>query len=219
MVSCLLHLLAAFVPFLIFFSVPQVAALAIVFLIRVVVPVLFGSIGVAAVSILMLRRRAQPSTGTREAVALAGSSGIDLLAMSLVATILAIVAVLFMGAYGFILLHFFYGPPVAIQVLVSERLPLRDSLMKARSYLRGQWRLVLYLLSVSLLLGLVSFLVLGAAFTGVRELAQSWRSILLALSQGLVTGAAAALIAAAQVALYLEVRTGYPAAGPEPEPV
>lgn len=179
---------------------------------------LLGSIAVAVVSVLILRRRGEPSTGTREAIRLVRSSGIDLVAMSLIATILAILAVLFMGAYGFILLHFFYGPPIAMQVLVSERLPLRDSLTKARSYLRGNWRLILYLLSVSLLLGLLSFVALGAAFAGVRELTDPWRSVLLAVSQGVVTGAIAAVVAAGQIALYLELRAAYPAVDAEPGP-
>lgn len=182
-------------------------------------PVVFGSIAVAVISILMLRRRGEAATQTKEAITLARSSGIDLLAMSLVATILAIVAVLFTGAYGFILLHFFYGPPIAMQVLVSERLPLRDALTKTHSYLRGNWRLVLYLFSLSLFLGLLTFLALGAALTGIQQVAAPWTPLLLAISQGLVTGAVGALVVAAQVALYLELRAAYPAVDVEPEPV
>ena len=136
--------------------------------------------------------------------------------MTLVATLLAIVAVLFLGAYGFIVLHLFYGPPVAMQVLVSERLPLRDSLIRARSYLRGNWRLLAYLFALALLIGLVTFVVLGGAFSVMREMVEPWRSLGLAGWQGLVTGALSSVIVAAQLALYLHLREVWP--GPSPVP-
>lgn len=201
-------------PFAIFFSVPTIAALPTVFLIRVVVPVLLGSIAVAIISVLILRRRAEPSATLGDAISLVRTGGMDVLTMSLVATLLAIVAVLFFGAYGFVVLAFFYGPPIAMQVLASERLPLRASLSTARSYLSGNWRLVLYLFTIALGSGLVAFVVLGAAFAGLREGPRPWSSIALALSQGLVTGALASVVAAAQVAAYLRVREGFP--GNEP---
>ena len=185
-----------------------------VFLIRVVIPVILGSVAVAVISLLMLRRRGESSASLGEAASLTRSSGTDLLAMSLVATMLAILAVLFLGAYGFIVLHLFYGPVVAVQILVSERMPLRDSLSRARAYLRGNWLLVGYLFAVALLLGLVSFLVLGAAFTAVANVPAPWDSVALATSQGLVTGVVGALVAAAQVALYLQVRALWPEPGP-----
>ena len=209
-VSCGLHLLAAFAPYLIFFRIPEGAALPVVFLIRVVVPVLLGSFAAAAISVLVLRRRQGLSTSVSEAVSLTRGNGTDLLAMALVATMLAIVAVLFLGAYGFIVLHLFYGPPVAMQILVSERLPLRDSLVRARSYLRGNWRLFAYLFALALLIGLVTFVVLGAAFSVVREVVEPWRSLGLATSQGLVTGALSSVIVAAQIALYLQLRELWP---------
>lgn len=209
-VSCGLHLLAAFAPYLIFFRIPEGAALPVVFLIRVVVPVLLGSFAAAAISVLVLRRRQGLSTSVSEAVSLTRGNGTDLLAMALVATMLAIVAVLFLGAYGFIVLHLFYGPPVAMQVLVSERLPLRDALVRARSCLRGNWRLFAYLFALALLIGLVTFVVLGAAFSVVREVVEPWRSLGLATSQGLVTGALSSVIVAAQIALYLQLRELWP---------
>lgn len=216
-ISLVLHLLAAFLPFLISFEVPEIAALPTVFLIRVVVPVSLGSIAIAVISVLMLRRRTEPAARIGDAVGLVRSSGMDLIAMSLVAALLAIVAVLFLGAYGFLLLHFFYGPPIAMQVLVSERLGLRQSLTTARAYLRGNWRLILYLFSVALGLGLVTFLVLGGVFTSVRSAPEPWGSLVLATSQGIVVGAVTAVVAAAQVALYLQLRALWP--GPtEPEP-
>jgi len=207
----MLHLIAAFAPFLIFFSVPDAAALPLIFLVRVVAPVMAGSLAVAVISVLLLPPSAEPSPGVRAAARLARGAGMDLWAMSLVATMLAIVAVLFFGAYGFLVLHFFYGPPIAMQVLMSERLSLRESLRSARAYLRGSWRLVLYLFSIALILGMLTFVVLGAAFSAWQDSSEPWSSLALAGSQGIVTGAFAAVVAAAQVALYLQVRMEEPA--------
>ena len=214
-ISCGLHLLAAFAPYLIFFRIPDGAALPVVFLIRVVVPVLLGSLAVAVISALVLRRREEPSSSISEAVSLTRARGTDLLAMALVATLLAIVTVLFFGAYGFILLHLFYGPPVAMQILVSEQIPLRDALGRTRSYLRGNWLMFGYLFALALLVGLVTFVVLGGAFTVMRETPEPWRALGLTASQGLVTGALAASIVAAQLALYLHLRKVWP--GPAEE--
>lgn len=215
-ISCALHVAAALAPYLIFFRIPEAAALPVVFLIRVVVPVILGSITVAVISLLFLRRQAQPSASIGEAIALTRTGGTDVLAMSLVATMIAILAVLFLGAYGFIVLHLFYGPPVAMQVLASERLPLRDSLSTARSYLHGNWRLLAYLFAVALLVGLVTFVILGAAFAGLRNAPEPTRTMVMVVSQGLITGALAAFVAAAQVALYLQLRSLWP--GPSQEP-
>lgn len=209
-VCCGLHLLAAFAPYLIFFRIPEGAALPLIFLIRVVIPVLLGSMAVAVVSPLVIRRRQGSETSIGEAITLARSGGTDVLAMSLVATTGAIVAVSFLGAYGFLVLHLFYGPPVAIQTLVAEGLPFRESLQKARCYLSGNWRLVAYLFALALVIGLVTFVVLGGAFGAMREVAEPWRSLGLTASQGLVTGALSAVIVAAQIVLYLHVRDLWP---------
>lgn len=216
--------MAAFAPFLIFFRIPESAALPVIFLIRVVVPVLLGSLAVAVISALLVRRQEQTSTSVSEAVSVARRPGTDLLAMSLVATMLAIVAVLFLGAYGFIVLHLFYGPPIAMQVLVTEGLPSRDSLRRARAYLRGNWRLFAYLFALALVVGLVTFVILGASFTVTREAPEPWRSLGSAASQGLVTGALSSVVVAAQIALYLHLRKvwpippGEPTTGPDANP-
>lgn len=204
---CLMHVIAALLPYLVTFEVPDAVGYPLVFLFRVVVPVLLGTIAIAIGSRLLLRA---PGDELRAAEGASRSVSRDVTArwpdvavMGLVASMFAIVTVLFLGAYGFLILHFFYGPPVAIQALVTERISYRDALQRARALLQGNWRTILYLLNASLAIGAVGLLVLDL----VVRLVGTGGGPVLAVFQGVVLGALTAFLAGAQVSIFLYLRT------------
>ncbi len=202
-VFCALHVVAALLPYLVVFDVPDAAGYPLVFLFRVVLPVLLGTLAIAVGSILLLRR-----WGDDGPVAVEDSGSAwrevaerapDVAVMGLVASLFAIVAVLFLGAYGFLILHFFYGPPVAIQALLVTRGSYGDALQQARALLQGNWRTILYLLNAALAVGAVGLLVLDL----IVRLFGTGGGVVLALFQGLVLGTLTALMAGAQVSIFV----------------
>ena len=201
------HVLAAVLPYLVAFDVPAALGYPLVFLFRVVLPVLIGTVAMAIASSLLLDspdpgEASTSNASLRSAWREIGPRRIDVVVMGLVASLFAIAAVLFLGAYGFLILHLFYGPPIAIQVLVGEAGSYRESLQRARLLLRGNWRTILYLLNASLAIGAVALLVLDL----IVRFVGGGGGALLAVFQGLVLGALTALLAGAQVSLFLYLR-------------
>ena len=191
-------------PYLVTFDVPAAIGYPLVFLFRVVLPVLIGTVAMAIGSSLLLDSPGPGEVSTsnaslRSAWRQIGPRRFDVVVMGLVASLFAIAAVLFLGAYGFLILHLFYGPPIAIQVLVGEAGSYRESLQRARMLLRGNWRTILYLLNASLAIGAVALLVLDL----IVRFVGGGGGALLAVFQGLVLGALTALLAGAQVSLFL----------------
>lgn len=200
---CAIHVVAALLPYLIVFDVPDAAGYPLVFLFRVVLPVLLGTVAMAVGSILLLRRSDVDAPlaveGFRKAWREVAQRAPDVAVMGLVASLFAIVAVLFLGAYGFLILHFFYGPPVAIQALLAKRGSYGDALQQSRALLQGNWRTILYLLNAALAIGAVGLLVLDL----IVRLVGTGGGPVLAVIQGLVLGTLTASLAGAQVSIFL----------------
>jgi nitrate reductase NapE component len=206
-----LHVAAALVPFLIFFDVPDDGTLAIVFLVRVVVPLVAGSVAVALATHLARRGAADdPATEHGSPSPSLEGKWVDLLSLALFAALLGVVLVLFLGAYGFLILHFVYGPPIAAQVLLFEGLPFREALVRTRLLLAGNWRMVLYLLTVAIVIGLIGFVVVGALYSLVDGRSDTPAALVLSVGQALVVGALTSYLGAAQTGLYLSLSAKEP---------
>ena len=227
-IFCLLHVLAALIPFVFFFEVSDEAALPLIFLTRVVIPVIIGSIAVAIGSRIVSRRDDEPAIdpvtdpdGVPDAddggpLAAPGTRALDLFALSLIAAMFSVAGVLFLRAYGFLILHMFYGPPVAMQVAVLEGRSFSEATRRARALLKGNWRLILYALNIAVLIGILNLVLLGPLY-GLLDGSDFELGPALAVSvvHGIVLGVLTSYLAAVQVALY-EHLIGLPA--PEIEP-
>lgn len=210
-IFCFVHVVAALLPYLVVFDVPDAVGYPLVFLFRVAIPVVLGTFAVAAASLLLLEGPdLETDDGTLDGVTPRPLDRIrarwtDLVVMGLVASLLGTAAVLLLGAYGFLILHLFYGPPVAAQVLTLEGLRYGEALQRARVLLRGNWRTILYLLNASLAIGALGLFVLDVVVRALGGPDAVVRPVL-GLAQGLVLGTLVAFIGGAQAAIYLHLR-------------
>ncbi len=204
------HVVAALVPFLFFFRPDAGVALPVVFLIRVVIPVALGSLAVALVSPSMIAP-ADPTPSLRAEERRIRAARADLVAMCLLASMAAVVAVIFLGAYGFLILPLFYGPPIAMQILSAEGASFGEAMTGARVMLKNNWRTMLYLFNVSLGTGLVAFVLIGGLFSLLTGGPEPITSVIVAIGQGAIVGSLAAFLAAGQNAIFLRLRGPIPA--------
>lgn len=212
-IFCLLHVLAALIPFVFFFEVSDEATLPLIFLTRVVIPVIVGSIAVAIAS-RILGRETAPDGSPHEDAPLedvepadaSGTRALDLFALSLIAAMFSIAGVLFLRAYGFLILHMFYGPPIAMQVAVLEGRSFSEATRRARTLLRGNWRLILYMLNVALLIGILNLILLGPVYGLLPDDFDMAASLAVSVVHGVVLGVLTSYLAAVQVALYEHLR-------------
>lgn len=217
-IFCVVHIVAAVLPYVVVFDVPDAVGYPLVFLFRVFLPVVLGSVAIAIASVLLTNRMAsvageapppRPIGAVRERWS-------EVLVLALIASLMGTAAVLLLGAYGFLILHLFYGPPVAAQVLILERLSYRDALQRAKLLLNGNWRAVLYLLNAALAIGALGLLLLDLVVRLTGGGSDAVVRPVLGLAQGIVLGTLTAFMAAAQLAVFLYLRDHHAPAPPEP---
>lgn len=164
----------------------------------VVIPALAGSFAIAALSRHVLEDLPQARWDAPRIPLLRA----DVLGMMLVAALGAVAAVLLLGGYGILVLPFFYGPPIAMQILMTEERSLSEALQRARATLAGRWHTMLYLFAVALVLGIVSIVPVG----GLVSLADGRDDLgtiaALSLGRGLLIGLFAGFLGAMQIAIF-----------------
>lgn len=169
----------------------------------VVIPTLAGSVAVA----LFSRHVLGASVATPDDVENESRPSLlrpDVLGMTLVAALAGVGAVVFLGGYGILVLPFFYGPPIAMQLVVTRDLSLSEALQTARALMAGRWHLMLYLFATALLLGIVAIVPVGglvslAGSEGLTTIAA------LSLGRGLLIGLFAGFLGAMQLAIFRTV--------------
>lgn len=202
------HLVAAALSFLLLLaasSLGNAAAIPARLIAGVVLPVIAGSLAVAALARHVLSR---PRLGETEASGPA-SHGLlrsDVIGMTLVAALVAVVAVIFLGGFGILLLPFFYGPPIAMQFVVAEEMSLSEALHAARAALAGGWHTMLYLLLVALVLGVISIVPVGGLVSLANERDDLYTIAALSLGRGLLIGLFAGFLGAMQIAIFQRLR-------------
>ncbi len=205
-----IHLLAAVLSFLILLAAPAEVAAAVIparFVAGVLVPTFAGSIGVAILTNVLIRPDAAGGGITGVVTGTTAS-------MATIAAAVALVAVLFLGGYGVLVLPFFYGPPIAMQIAVAEGWGVQASLASARARLRGNWHTVLYLFAVAVALGVLSVVPVGGVFSLVAERADVAVVALVSVARGVLIGIFATFVGVMQVSSYLRLRHGAEAASP-----
>ncbi len=168
----------------------------------VIVPTFAGSICVALLTKFLLASRARslgedpPARVTNGAV----------LVMASVASGVALVAVIFLGGYGVVLLPFFYGPPVAMQILIAEKRPPGEAVSAARERLRGNWHTIVYLFGVAVASGILALVPVGALFSLAADRGDLPTVGAVTLGRGALVGLFATFAGVMQVTLYLHLR-------------
>lgn len=201
------HLVAAALSFLLLLaasSLGDVAAIPARLIAGVVLPVIAGSLAVAALSRHVLSRHTE---GEDEAAAVSrGLVRSDVIGMTLVATLVAVGTVVLLGGFGILLLPFLYGPPIAMQFVVAEESSLSEALHKGRAALAGAWHTMLYLLLVALILGVISIVPVGGLVSLADGRADLYTIAALSLGRGLLIGLFAGFLGAMQIALFQRLR-------------
>lgn len=171
----------------------------------VVIPVVAGSLAVAALSRHVLEG---PLEEAPDRISLLRA---DVLGMTLVAALGAVAAVLLLGGYGILVLPFFYGPPVAMQIVVTEERSVSEGLHRARASLAGRWHALLYLFAVALVLGIVSIVPVGGLVSLAGDRDDLGTIAALSLGRGLLIGLFAGFLGAMQIAIFRRLMEPAPA--------
>ena len=219
---CGVHLFLTLLPFVFFFDIPDSTQLSLFLFLQILLPVSFGSVAVAiGTAIVANDVVGRDDVGPGVVWRSFGVLRRETFMAALVAAIVALLAALLLGFYGLFLLPLFYGPPLVAQALAVERVPLRAALRKARLLAAGNMlRVFVYLLNVSLGIGVVAFMVVGTLIELTRQAPEAATSIVLAVVQGIVLGLLIAYLACVQTVMYLSLRAGkegYDAAALEAE--
>jgi hypothetical protein len=202
-----LHAAGALLSFLLLVAASSLGAVAAIparLTSGVVIPAIAGSMAVALFSRHALAGTVATSPDVEDE-ARPTLARPDVLGMTLVAALAAVGAVVFLGGYGILVLPFFYGPPVAMQLVATRDLALSEALQTARTLMAGRWHLMLYLFATALLLGTVAIVPVG----GLVSLAGGSEGLTtiaaLSLGRALLIGSFAGFLGAMQLAIFRTV--------------
>lgn len=207
-----LHLAGALLSFMVLLAASSLGTFAAIparLLAGVVIPVVAGSFAVAALSRHVLEVLPEGEAGVVQRAKLMRP---DVLGVTLVAALAAVAGVVLLGGYGILVLPLFYGPPIAMQLVVTRELSLAEALQTTRVLLAGRWNVVLYLFAVALVLGIVSIVPVGGlvSLAGGRD--DLGTIAALSLGRGLLIGLFAGFIGAMQLAIFRRLeKPGQPA--------
>lgn len=197
-----LHMAGALLSFMLLLaasSAGDFAAIPVRLLTGVVIPVIAGSFAVAALSRHVLEALpADGGDGTVRTKLLRP----DVIGMTLVAALAAVAAVLLLGGYGILVLPFFYGPPIAIQLVLTRGLAVADALQMTKVSLAGRWNTLLYLFAVALVLGIVSIVPVGGLVSLAAGRDDLGTVAALSVGRGLLIGVFAGFLGAMQIAIF-----------------
>lgn len=133
------------------------------FLAQIVVPAVAGSWGIALSAIVFAERAAGREATLASAFTALKSVRRDVLLASLIASMMALWAIILLAQFGFILMPLFFGPPFLIQAIALDKLPAKDARVRTRDVLKGYTgRAILYLVVIALAIGLLGGVALQA---------------------------------------------------------
>lgn len=210
----LIALVMTAVPSLFVFDFAENVALPLYLLLAVVLPAVLASIGFGLTASLLWNRQRTGLAAEMHPVTLRGvidelgRHRNELLASALLSGMIALAVALFLGGLGLLLLGLFFGPPILVQVITVERKSMQEAWGRTRQLLRRKLaRVLLYLLTVSLGIGLLSAVTLNAVFRMTEGMLEAARYVLLGGSQVLIVGLTTPLLACASFACYDVLRS------------
>lgn len=205
---CAVHLFLTLIPFVFFFEIPDSTQLSLFLLLQILLPVSLGSVALAVGSGYIANDIAGRDDVTPGSVW--RSLGVlrrETFMAAFLAAVIALLAALLLGFYGLFLLPLFYGPPLVAQTIAIERVSMRSALRRAKEVAaRTVLRVFVYLLNVSLGIGVIAFVVVGTLIELTDQAPETATAIVLAVIQGIVLGLLIAYLACVQTVLYLSLR-------------
>lgn len=209
----LIALVMTAVPALLVFDIAEGMALPLYLLLAVVLPAVLASIGFGLTAIVLWNRSRtgldadfHPTT-VRAAFASLGPIRKELLACALLAGMIDLALAVFLGLLGLLLLGLFFGPPILVQVVALEKLSLQEAWPRARSLLKGRTaRVLLYLLTIALGIGLLSAVTLNLLAQLTENMADAASYVVLSVLQILAVGLTVPLLACASFVCYRSLR-------------
>lgn len=188
-------------------DLPSGPSVLIVYLLFIGVPTILGSFAVGVSAVLLTDRLAGVPRSVGEATRIAAQRLGSIVLAGLVATVLATFCLFVLPPFigSFVMVPFFLGPPVVAQAIVLEQRRLGDAWERAKVLLKGHWgRLLPYLLTIALGIGLVNLVVVGSVGSAVGGLSAAiWVVVLV---QRLVATLTLPYIACADLVAYFDVR-------------
>lgn len=215
----LISLVITIVPTLVVFEIAASIALPLYLLIGVVLPSVLASIGFGLTAVVLWNRSRtgldaefHPTT-VRGALSSLGSQRKELLASALLSGMIGLALAVFLGFLGLLLQALFFGPPVLVQVIALERLTLQQAWPRARVLIKGATpRVVLYLLTIVLGIGLLSALTLSLLAELLGGIEETARFAVLSALQIFAVGLTLPLLACASFVIYRHLRASRDAA-------
>jgi hypothetical protein len=135
--------------------------LFLVFLAQVAAPAFLGSVGMATASLIFRSVLAGEPLGVREALGALRPYRRNILLSSVFASMAALWSIILLGEIGFFLMPLFFGPPILIQVIALEGLPMRPARRRTSELLsKNLGRVLLYLFVLTLAVILIDTAVL-----------------------------------------------------------
>ena len=209
----LIALVMTAVPALLVFDIAEGMALPLYLLLAVVLPAVLASVGFGLTAIVLWNRLRtgldadfHPKT-VREAFSSLGPIRKELLACALLAGMIDLALAVFLGVLGLLLLSLFFGPPILVQVVVLEKLSLQEAWPRTRSLLKGRTaRVLLYLLSIALGIGLLSAVTLNLLAQLTETMADGASYAVLSALQILAVGLTVPFLACASFVCYRSLR-------------
>jgi hypothetical protein len=168
-------------------------------LVQVIVPTFVGSLMIAVACVVF---RSGTESPPRSAISTLGPQSLSLLGAASIAASLAFFAIVLMGPVGILIQPALFGPPVIVHAIALEQRDLSGAWARTRQLLRRDARVPMYLLLISLVLGLAVVVVVSAADELSGGLGGTARGTLLFATQGALVGATALFVAAVGLIAY-----------------
>lgn len=194
-------------PAVFFLPLPDTLTLPLSLLLRVIVPALLASAAIAVASVVFAQSDDGRTSSLREALRSLGPLTREVAAAGLLAGMIALAFVVFLGGFGLMLLPLFYGPPIIVQVISIETLPLQLAFPRTKEVMRGNWLKVIAALAlIVLLIATVGAAGLSAGFALVDGSSDGFRAVFFTIIQAIVVGLTLPYLAAAQFVAFTEVK-------------
>lgn len=173
------------------------------YLLLVLIPSLVYGYGLGIASYLLEKDAEEDPVHARTAAREVRPHLRTIINAALIGSVLTGVNVLLLGP---LLPYLFYGPPILMQTVSIEGLRITDGWARTKALMKGNWgRVILYLISIVLMLGLTVTLALGLLSIATDDLATNVRRIYFLCIQVGVLSLILPFLAAAHFELYVDL--------------
>ena len=204
------YIVASTLPYALFAALPSVSR-TVVGVQLLYLAVMFGlSVCTAVAAVIVVDEYAGKTTLAREAWRTVIPRLRDVFIVCLITSLFALLLsqVLFAGYLGLLLtVAIFMGPPVVVQVLVVEELPLREAWARSRELLKMQWgRTIMYIFNIALLSTFVTAFAVQSFILETTETSDVLSFLMTRVIEAILYAGSAAFLAVLGTTIYLDIR-------------